>query len=109
MAEMQSRRVHVAIVVDEYGGVAGLVSLEDIVEEIVGEIHDEYDQAEESLYQALGVNDYLFQGRIDLGDLMRSWKRTSKERGRHLGRAHLQPDRFASQQLGINYKSMIFN
>lgn len=68
LAEMQSRRIHMAIVVDEYGGVAGLVTLEDIVEEIVGEIQDEYDQAEESPYQELGAGEFIFQGRVDLDD-----------------------------------------
>ena len=66
--EMQQRRVHLAIVVDEYGGVAGLVTLEDIIEEILGEIQDEYDQAEELPFQELGEGEYLFQGKIDLGD-----------------------------------------
>jgi putative hemolysin len=68
MAELQARRVHMAIIVDEYGGVAGLVTLEDIVEEIVGEIQDEYDQAEESLFQEVNPDEYLFHGRIDLDD-----------------------------------------
>jgi len=68
LAEMQSRRVHLALVVDEYGGIAGLVTLEDIVEEIVGEIQDEYDSAEESPYQDLGDGEYIFQGRVDLDD-----------------------------------------
>ena len=68
LAEMQSRRIHMAVVVDEYGGVAGLVTLEDIVEEIIGEIQDEYDQSEEVLYQSTGQDEYVFQGRIDLDD-----------------------------------------
>lgn len=68
LREMQSRRVHLAIVVDEYGGVAGLLTLEDIVEEIVGEIRDEYDQGEELLFQQFGPDEYLFLGRIDLDD-----------------------------------------
>lgn len=68
LAELQAKRIHMAIVVDEYGGVAGLVTLEDIVEEIVGEIRDEYDHAEEVVYQAITEDEYLFQGRIDLDD-----------------------------------------
>jgi CBS domain containing-hemolysin-like protein len=69
LAEMQSQRIHMGIVVDEYGGVAGLVTLEDIVEEIVGEIRDEYDTtSEEVLYQQVGQDEYTFQGRIDLDD-----------------------------------------
>lgn len=68
LEELQARRVHVAIVVDEFGGVAGLVTLEDIVEEIVGEIRDEYDQSEENLVQAINEDESIFHGRIDLDD-----------------------------------------
>ena len=66
LAEMQSRSMHMAIVVDEYGGVAGVVTLEDIVEEIIGEIRDEYDESEELPYEQVGENEYIFQGRVDL-------------------------------------------
>jgi len=63
---MQTRSMHMAVVVDEYGGVAGVVTLEDIVEEIIGEIRDEYDQSEEMPYQQVGPGEYIFQGRIGL-------------------------------------------
>ena len=69
LAEMQAKRVHMAIVVDEYGGTAGVVTIEDIVEEIVGEIRDEYDFAEEASYQQLRDGEFLFSGGIDLDDV----------------------------------------
>jgi CBS domain containing-hemolysin-like protein len=67
--EMQAQGIHLAIVVDEYGGTAGLVTLEDIVEEIVGEIRDEYDQAEEYEFQQISADEVIFSGLIDLDDV----------------------------------------
>ena len=69
LKEFQARSTHIAIVVDEYGGTAGLVTLEDILEEIVGEIRDEYDDSEEPLYEKIGEKTYRFDARIDLDEL----------------------------------------
>lgn len=66
LAEMQKHRVHIAIVVDEYGGTSGLATIEDIIEEIVGEIQDEYDSAEEALVQGLEQGAWVVSGRLDL-------------------------------------------
>jgi CBS domain containing-hemolysin-like protein len=66
LADMQTRSMHMAVVVDEYGGFAGVVTLEDIVEEIIGEIRDEYDESEELPYQKVGPDEYIFLGRVDL-------------------------------------------
>ena len=67
LREFQENKVHIAIVVDEFGGTSGLVTLEDILEEIVGEINDEYDE-EESTYTKLNYNTYLFEGKTLLSD-----------------------------------------
>ncbi len=65
---MQKKKVHLAIVVDEYGGTAGLVTIEDLLEEIVGEIFDEYD-LEETLIEKVDQNKYLVDARMDLEEL----------------------------------------
>ena len=70
MEDFQSNKVHMAIVVDEYGSTLGLVSLEDIIEEIIGEISDESD-ADEKLYTVLGPNTYLFEGKTHIVDFER--------------------------------------
>ena len=70
LEEFRSRKVHVAIVVDEYGSTVGLITLEDILEEIVGEISDESD-IDESFFHRLGDGIYLFEGKTHIGDLER--------------------------------------
>lgn len=68
--EMQRDRNHIAVLVDEYGGVAGLISIEDILEEIVGEIADEYDEGERAPIEALGDGRYRVVARLSLGELV---------------------------------------
>ncbi|WP_369700536.1 gliding motility-associated protein GldE [uncultured Alistipes sp.] len=70
LEEFQTHKIHVAIVVDEYGSTLGLVSLEDILEEIVGEISDESD-VEQSFYSKLAPNVYLFDGKTHLNDFLK--------------------------------------
>ncbi len=68
LKEIQSRKVHMVIVVDEYGGTAGLVTIEDMLEEIVGDIQDEYDFHEEDEYIELGSDEYIVDASMDLDD-----------------------------------------
>ena len=70
LRDFQEKKIHVAIVVDEYGATQGLVSLEDVLEEVVGEISDESDE-EESFYERLGENTYLFDGKSHIVDFER--------------------------------------
>ena len=67
MAEFQEKKVHLAVVVDEYGGTSGLISLEDIIEEIVGDISDEFDD-EGLVYSKLDDKNYVFEGKTALKD-----------------------------------------
>jgi putative hemolysin len=66
--EMQQKRVHVAIVVDEYGGTAGLITIEDLIEEIVGEIQDEYD-VEEAMIEEVSDSEAVFDARVSIRDV----------------------------------------
>ncbi len=67
LEDFRLRKIHIAIVVDEYGGTLGIVTLEDIIEEIVGEIDDEYD-VKETVYRRVAPDTYIFDAKIPLGD-----------------------------------------
>ncbi len=69
----QQRRIHFAVVVDEFGGTSGIVTMEDILEEVIGDIRDEFDEEEVEGHQ-LDANTYLFEGKIKLTDLCRSMR-----------------------------------
>ena len=71
LREFQNNKVHIAIVVDEFGGTSGIVTLEDILEEIVGEINDEYDE-DEKTFVRLNKNTYIFEGKTLLSDFYKT-------------------------------------
>ena len=71
LKEFQKKKIHIAIVVDEYGATQGLVSLEDVLEEVVGEITDESDDDEDKLYEKIGENTYIFDAKIHIGEFVR--------------------------------------
>jgi gliding motility-associated protein GldE len=73
LREFQENKVHIAIVVDEFGGTSGIVTLEDILEEIVGEINDEYDEDEKS-YVRINSNTFVFEGKTLLSDFYKILK-----------------------------------
>lgn len=72
LKKFQKKKIHIAIVVDEYGATQGLVSLEDILEEVVGEITDESDEDEDRLYEKIGENTYIFDAKIHIGEFIRA-------------------------------------
>ena len=74
LKDFQAKKNHLAIVVDEYGGTSGLVTLEDVLEEIVGEINDEFD-VDENVYSKLDEHNYIFEGKISLNDFLKITKR----------------------------------
>ena len=73
LREFQENKIHIAIVVDEFGGTSGIVTLEDVLEEIVGEINDEYDEDEKS-YVRINSNTFVFEGKTLLSDLYKILK-----------------------------------
>ena len=70
LREFQSKKIHLAVVVDEYGGTSGIVTLEDVIEEIVGEINDEFDD-DDLVYSKLDADNFVFEGKAPLNDVYR--------------------------------------
>ena len=73
LLDFQTNKIHIAIVVDEFGGTSGIVTMEDIIEEIVGEIHDEYDD-EEHTFTAIDDHTWIFEAKTALSDFYRITK-----------------------------------
>ncbi|PSR57409.1 gliding motility-associated protein GldE [Adhaeribacter arboris] len=71
LKDFQERHVHMAIVVDEYGGTSGLLTFEDVIEEVVGDIKDEFDEEDEIVYSQIDENTYIFEGKTSLADFCR--------------------------------------
>ncbi|GAE83697.1 gliding motility-associated protein GldE [Bacteroides reticulotermitis] len=86
LRDFQANKIHIAIVVDEFGGTSGLVSMEDIIEEIVGEIHDEYDD-EERTYAVLNDHTWVFEAKTQLTDFYKIIKVSESEFEKVLGDA----------------------
>ncbi len=78
--EFQDKRVHLAVVIDEYGGVSGIVTIEDLLEEIVGEIHDEFDVNEPEI-QNIGSNEYFVDARLGIDQLREALQVTVENTG----------------------------
>lgn len=71
LKEFQQNKTHMAAVSDEYGGISGLITMQDILEQIVGEINDEFDTDDDKLFRKVGDNYYIFDGRITIDDFCR--------------------------------------
>ena len=71
LTEFKTKKIHMAIVVDEYGGTSGIITLEDVIEEIFGELSDEFDE-EDNLFSKLDENTYVFDSKINLQDFYRA-------------------------------------
>ncbi|MBU3822155.1 gliding motility-associated protein GldE [Flavobacteriaceae bacterium XHP0103] len=116
MEEFQEKKVHLALVVDEYGGTSGLISLEDIIEEIVGDISDEFDD-EDLSYSKLDENNYVFDGKTALKDFYKILKlednavfEESKGEAETVAGFVLEiSGSFPKQNTKINFKNYVFN
>lgn len=71
LQEFQSKRIHFAVVVDEFGGTSGIITLEDILEEVIGDIRDEFDE-EDSYFKKIDDNNYVFEGKIMINDVCKA-------------------------------------
>ena len=80
LVEMRASTFNIAIVLDEYGEMAGLITLEDILEEIVGEIHDEYDEKEDDMFRQISEQEYIFSGRLEVDYLNEKYHLDLEER-----------------------------
>ena len=69
LEDFQTKRVHMAIVVDEYGGSSGLITLEDVLEEVIGDIKDEFDDVSEINYKKIDNYNFIFEGKTTLNDV----------------------------------------
>ena len=78
LRDFQQKKIHIAIVVDEFGGMSGIVTMEDVIEEIVGEIHDEYDE-EDTGYTRLDEHSWTFEAKTQLVDFARVTQTDLKE------------------------------
>ncbi len=107
--ELQQQRVHMAIVVDEYGGVAGLVTIEDVVEEIIGDIQDEYDR-EEVLYEKLSPDEYIVDAKISLDDFndLMDTHMASEDYGTLGGFVYTQLDKIPSVGDTLRFEDLTF-
>ena len=114
LEEFQKTKTHIAIVVDEFGGTAGIITMEDILEEIVGDIDDEYDDADKN-YARINANNFLFEAKIPLGDFFRITDIPSEEFEKDAGEAEtlggfileLQGE-IPAQETEIDYKNYRF-
>ena len=110
LREMQSQHVHIAIVVDEYGSVAGLVTIEDLVEEIIGDIQDEYD-VEEQLSEQTGENEFILDAKVSLDEFEELLERELPEDGYETvgGFVIAQLDKIPSPGDTIRFEDMAFS